>query len=115
MATVLAVPARAADGPRIYVSNEDSGEITLVDPGTGQFLKRIGLGKRPRGIKLAPGGKLLYVARSGSPNSGPDVDESRLPLLERSADGIGDRRPADVQALGHASQQPGSRNFRLVA
>src|SRR6185369_13055454 len=80
---------RAADGPRIYVSNEDSGEITQVDPVAGQVLQRISVGKRPRGIKLAPGGKLLYVALSGSPGAGPNVDESNLPPPDRSSDGIG--------------------------
>ena len=89
LSIVLAMRADAADRLRIYVSNEDSGEITLVDPGTGQVLKRISVGKRPRGIKLAPNGKLLYVALSGSPSAGPGVDESRLPPPDRSADGIG--------------------------
>jgi YVTN family beta-propeller protein len=89
LALVLALPAKAADRLRIYVSNEDSGEITLLDPVAGQVLQRISVGKRPRGIKLAPGGKLLYVALSGSPNAGPGVDESKLPPPDRSADGIG--------------------------
>src|SRR6202162_1627534 len=89
LATVLALPAAAADGLRIYVSNEDSGEITLVDPAAGQVLQRLSVGKRPRGIKLAPDGKLLYVALSGSPSAGPGVDESKLPPPDRSADGIG--------------------------
>src|SRR5262249_14996302 len=52
-------------------------------------LKNINVGKRPRGIKLSPDGKLLYVALSGSPIAGPGVDESKLPLPDRAADGIG--------------------------
>ena len=64
---VLALRGEAADRLRIYVSNEDSGEITVIDPASGQVLQRISVGKRPRGIKLAPNGKLLYVALSGSP------------------------------------------------
>jgi YVTN family beta-propeller protein len=86
---VLALPAKAADKLRIYVSNEDSGEITVLDPAAGQVLQRLSVGKRPRGIKLSPDGKLLFVALSGSPNAGPGVDESKLPPPDRSADGIG--------------------------
>jgi YVTN family beta-propeller protein len=89
LAIVLALPGKAADKLRIYVSNEDSGEITVLDPDPGQILQHISVGKRPRGIKLALGGKLLYVALSGSPNAGPGVDESKLPPPDRSADGIG--------------------------
>lgn len=73
LSIVLALPAGAADGLRIYVSNEDSGEISVLDPsGAGQVLQRLSVGKRPRGIKLAPDGRLLYVALSGSPNAGPE-------------------------------------------
>jgi YVTN family beta-propeller protein len=89
LAIVLALPGKAADKLRIYVSNEDSSEITVLDPDPGQILQHISVGKRTRGIKLALGGKLLYVALSGSPNAGPGVDESKLPPPDRSADGIG--------------------------
>ena len=84
LAACLALHAQAADKLRIYVSNEDSGEITVVDPGAGQVLQRINVGKRPRGIKLSPDGKFLYVALSGSPSAGPGVDESKLPPPDRS-------------------------------
>jgi YVTN family beta-propeller protein len=52
-------------------------------------VQRIDIGKRPRGIKLAPDGKHLFVALSGSPIGGPGVDESKLPPADRAADGIG--------------------------
>jgi YVTN family beta-propeller protein len=47
------------------------------------------LGKRPRGLKVSPDGKLLYVALSGSPIAGPGVDQSKLPPADKGADGIG--------------------------
>lgn len=61
----------------------------MLDPVAGQVLERISVGKRPRGIKLSPDGKTLYVALSGSPNAPPGVDESKLPPPDRTADGIG--------------------------
>src|ERR1700716_4697431 len=75
--------------PRIYVTNEVSGDLTVIDSGTFKVVATIPLGKRPRGIHPSPDGKTLYVALSGSPIAGPDVDESTLPPPDKSADGIG--------------------------
>ena len=72
-----------------YVSVEDSGEVVAVDPDHAMVMARIFVGKRPRGIKVSPDGKLLYVALSGSPRAAPGVDESLLPPPDRAADGIG--------------------------
>jgi PQQ-dependent catabolism-associated beta-propeller protein len=76
-------------GVRLYVSNEELGEVVVVDPEAGTVLSRISVGKRPRGIKLSRDGKQLYVALSGSPRAAPGIDESTLPPPDRSADGIG--------------------------
>jgi len=81
-----AAPAASA---RIYVSNEDGGSITVVDGQTEAVLATIPVGKRPRGMRLSPDGRTLYVALSGSPKGGPGVDESKLPPPDRTADGIG--------------------------
>jgi YVTN family beta-propeller protein len=73
----------------VYVSAEGSGEVVAVDPVNGTVVARIQVGKRPRGMKLSPDGQLLYVALSGSPRGGPNVDESKLPPADRAADGVG--------------------------
>jgi len=52
-------------------------------------VENLHLGKRPRGIHVSPDHKLLYIALSGSPIGGPNVDESTLPPPDKSADGIG--------------------------
>jgi YVTN family beta-propeller protein len=77
------------DARLVYVSAESSGEIAVVDPQLGSVVARIAVGKRPRGLALSRDGRLLYVALSGSPRGGPNVDESKLPPPDRSADGIG--------------------------
>lgn len=74
---------------RVYVSAEQSGEVVVVDPLAARVVARIPVGKRPRGLKLSRDGKYLYVAKSGSPRGGPNVDESKLPPADRAADGIG--------------------------
>lgn len=74
---------------RVFVSNEDSGDITVLAADTGALLARIAVGKRPRGVRASQDGGQLYVALSGSPKGGPHVDETQLPAPDRSADGIG--------------------------
>ena len=76
-------------GPRVYVSNEMSGTVSVVDPSTRKVVSTITVGKRPRGIRASADGKTIYVALSGSPIAGPGVDESKLPPPERQYDGIG--------------------------
>src|SRR5580658_8804828 len=86
---LTAACGRRSKEPLVYVSNEDGGDVAVVDPNTLSVVALIPVGKRPRAVKLSRDGKLLYVALSGSPRAGPGVDESKLPPGDRSADGIG--------------------------
>src|SRR3954469_7578724 len=91
--TRAAAPAPAAPQPPpalgLYVTNEQSGDLSIVDVDAAKVVGTIPLGKRPRGIAASPDGTKLYVALSGSPSAGPGVDEKTLPPPDRSADGIG--------------------------
>lgn len=80
--------APASGGPVIYVTNEESNEITLIDGRTDTAIANIFVGKRPRGVKVSADGKSLFVALSGSPMSPPGTDESKLPPPDRAADGV---------------------------
>jgi YVTN family beta-propeller protein len=81
--------AAESSAPRVYVTNEVPGDLSVIDSGTRKVIATVPLGKRPRGIHASPDQKTLYVALSGSPIAGPDVDESTLPPPDKSADGIG--------------------------
>ncbi|HET7740681.1 MAG TPA: cytochrome D1 domain-containing protein [Mycobacterium sp.] len=82
--------ARAAlAAERLYVSDETGGNVVIVDPQQQQVVARIAVGKRPRGIQISPDHRKVYVALSGSPIAGPNVDESKLPPPDRRYDGIG--------------------------
>src|SRR5215475_13518636 len=83
----IAPPAPGAY--RIYVTNEVSGDLSVIDSSTNSIIATVPLGKRPRGIHASPDRKTIYVALSGSPIGGPNVDESKLPPPDKSADGIG--------------------------
>ncbi|TLZ07518.1 MAG: hypothetical protein E6K27_15755 [Gammaproteobacteria bacterium] len=86
---VAAAPAGGAPPERLYVSDETGGDVVIVDPQRRSVVARIAVGKRPRGIQLSSDHQKLYVALSGSPIAGPNVDESKLPPPDRRYDGIG--------------------------
>jgi YVTN family beta-propeller protein len=71
----------------VYVSNEVSGDVSVIDPNTNSVTASIPVGKRPRGIHASPDGTRVYVALSGSPRMAPGVDQQRG-LADRTADGI---------------------------
>jgi YVTN family beta-propeller protein len=73
----------------VFVTNEESGDLTAIDPATNTVVGTLPLGKRPRGIRVSPDGTRLYAALSGSPAAPPGVDEDTLPPPDKSADGIG--------------------------
>lgn len=83
------VPPLQPGGYRVLVTNERSGDLSVIDGATRQVLATVPLGKRPRGLKISPDGKRLYVALSGSPIAPPGVDEDTLPPADKTADGIG--------------------------
>lgn len=74
---------------RVYVTNERSGDLSVIDGQTHEVVATVPLGKRPRGIQVSPDQTQLFIALSGSPIAGPGVDESTLPPADPSADGIG--------------------------
>ncbi|HEV2595837.1 MAG TPA: hypothetical protein VGU01_11610 [Sphingomicrobium sp.] len=74
--------------PRFYVSLERGNAVAEIDAASGKLLRQISVGMRPRGIRLAPDGKTLFVTVSGSPIGGPGVDETKLPPPDHTADGI---------------------------
>jgi len=74
---------------RVYISNEGSGDLTVIDPQKMEAITTVPIGKRARGIHASADGKLIYIALSGSPFAPPGIDESTLPPPDKSADGIG--------------------------
>jgi YVTN family beta-propeller protein len=97
-----------ARGVRLFVTNEGSGNLSVIDAATQTVVATAPLGKRPRGIRLSPDRKSLYVALSGSPNAAPGVDRNSLPPPDRGADGIGevDVATLKVKRIIHAGIDP---------
>src|SRR5207247_4216799 len=72
----------------VFVSNERSGDVTIIDGATDAVVATFRVGKRPRGIHATPDGTRVFVTLSGSPRVAPGVDENRPPA-DKSADGLG--------------------------
>jgi len=77
----------------VFVSNERSGDVTVIDGPADSVVGTFPVGKRPRGIHAAPDGRRLFVTLSGSPRMAPGLDENRAPADKR-ADGFGVIDPA---------------------
>lgn len=100
-----AASARAAESFQVWVSNERSGDVTVIDGATFKAIGTFPVGKRPRGIHASPDGKTVYIALSGTPIEGPpELDAKGNPVFKRdkakdddddevasdkSADGVG--------------------------
>jgi YVTN family beta-propeller protein len=93
-------PAPAASAYQVYVSNEKSDDVTVINGGDFSVAATITVGKRPRGIHASPDGKTVYVALSGTPIEGaPQIDARGNPVFankreddddaDKAADGIG--------------------------
>src|SRR5439155_25283316 len=46
--------APAAPPVRVYVTNEASGDISVIDPATQAVIATVKVGKRPRGLRISP-------------------------------------------------------------
>ena len=91
----------------VYVSNERSGDVTVIDGATDAVIATFPVGKRPRGIHATPDGKRLFVTLSGSPRMAPGVDENRAPA-DKTADGLGVIDPATRKLIDrwHVGSDP---------
>jgi PQQ-dependent catabolism-associated beta-propeller protein len=86
---VLVLPLCAHAG-RAYVTNEDGESVSVIDTVKAEVIASVNVGKRPRGLKLSPDEKELYVAVSGLPKCPPSVPDEECAKLKRdlTADGI---------------------------
>jgi YVTN family beta-propeller protein len=78
---------RASGSYQVFVSNERSGDVTIIDGGNYTVLGTIPVGKRPRGIHAGPDGKTVYVALSGTPIAAPpQLDAHGNPIFQKRKD-----------------------------
>ena len=91
----------AAGGYQIFVSNEKSGDLTVISGTDFKVVATIPVGKRPRGIHASPDGKTVYVALSGTPiEPPPQLDANGNPILKKNSADDDDKAKADKSADG---------------
>ncbi len=109
-----AAPAESqpATDYQIFVSNEKSGDVTVISAPDWKAVATIPVGKRPRGIHASPDGKLVYVALSGTPiEPPPKLDAQGNPIFEKGHDDDEDKAPSDKAADGIGLVDVAQRKF----
>ena len=49
------------DGKTLYVSNEETAEMSVLDLASGKVTRKVAVGHEPEGVTLRPDGKAVYV------------------------------------------------------
>jgi YVTN family beta-propeller protein len=119
-------PALQAASYQVFVTNERSGDVTVINGSDLKVAATIAVGKRPRGIHASPDGKVVYVALSGTPIEGPpQIDAHGNPIFDKkkggddddnadkSADGIGMLDVASLKLTGKLKAGSDPEEFAL--
>ena len=69
--------AVSPDGARLYVVCEGTDEVVVCDAAAGRILRRIQVGRVPKGLSLSPDAKRIYVPNSWS-DSVSEIDTGSL-------------------------------------
>ena len=80
------------DGKRLYISNEDSAQVTVLDTTSGAIVATIPIGHEPEGVRAAPNGKWVIVT-SETDSTISIVDTTSLKVLKAAPVGM---RPRDL-------------------
>src|SRR5256712_9287230 len=78
---------RAGAELRVFVTNEKSDDVTVIDAATRAVVGTIKVGKRPRGVAVSPDGRKVYVSNSNS-DSLSVIDAKSLEVLKTVPAGI---------------------------
>lgn len=69
LVATLSLPATAeASGPRAYIVNQDSSDVSIINVRSRKLLGTVPVGKLPHGIAASSDGQFLYVTNMGSNN-----------------------------------------------
>src|SRR2546426_12486130 len=96
-ASLVLGSTRAGAELRVFVTNEKSDDVTVIDAATRAVVRTIPVGKRPRGVAVSPDGRRVYVTNSNS-DSLSVIDAKTLEVLSTVPAGVGP---------GGVSPQPG--------
>jgi YVTN family beta-propeller protein len=72
--------AVSADGSRLYAVCEGTDEVVVFDTAARKILKRIAVGRDPKGLSFSPDGKRLYVTNSWA-DTVSEIDTASLAVV----------------------------------
>src|SRR2546427_5047362 len=103
---------RAGAELRVFVTNEKSDDVTVIDAATRTVVGTIRVGKRPRGVAVSPDGRRGYVSNSNS-DSLSGIDAKSLEGLKTvpaggGPGGFSPHRGGGPPLLRQQKQPPGS-------
>ena len=100
-ATQAEAQAKAATY-EIFVSNEKSGDVTVISGGDFSVMATVPVGKRPRGIHASPDGKTATCRRAAAPRQTRDRPTARCrpALRHRQSRKRGENRGGKTKAGG---------------
>jgi YVTN family beta-propeller protein len=70
--------SKRSGAPIVFITNERDGTISVIDSGTDEVIESIFVGARPRGIRVSPDGKRIYVALSTPMNRKYNHEENKI-------------------------------------
>jgi len=73
--------ALTSDGQRLFVANEDTGQLTALAVSDGRTLATFKVGEEPEGVELRPDGGVIYVT-SEEDSQVSVIDVASLKLLK---------------------------------
>ena len=87
LAVLVLGHTRAGAEMRVFVTNEKSDDVTVIDAATRTVVGTIRVSKRPRGVAVSPDGRRVYVANSNS-DSLSVIDAKSLAVLSTVPAGL---------------------------
>src|SRR5438876_271265 len=79
---------------RVFVTNEKSDDVTVIDAASDAVVKKIDVPKNPRGMRFTPDSRRLFVA-SEAANEVSMIDVAAWAVVKSVA--TGGTRPVDVR------------------
>ena len=70
-----------AAGKKVYVADEESNTVSIIDTSTLKTIGRVAVGEEPHNVQVTPDGKLVWVTNNGEPaqknEKTPDAKKSK--------------------------------------
>lgn len=78
--------ALSKDGRTLFISNEETAELSVLDLESGTIKTRVKIGEEPEGVTVRPDGQVVYVTCEGT-NEVVGVDVNTLKIVAHIATG----------------------------